>query len=60
MEVRRQKVELYYDSYEAKKAMCEHISRGWFVQSCTMSCFMAGREPCSRVIVVYEKEERDD
>lgn len=60
MAVRRQKVELYYDSYEAQKAMCEHISYGWFVHSCSMSCYVAGRETRSRVIVVYEKEERDD
>ena len=56
---RRQKVELYYDSFEATKAMREHISYGWFVHSCTMGCYKAGTESRSRVIVVYEKEEQD-
>lgn len=59
MAVRRQEVEIYYDSFKATKAMREHISSGWIVHSCTMSCYMAGSELCSRVIVVYEKEEQD-
>lgn len=51
-----QKVELYYDSLEAKFDMDKHIAAGWRVHTCTLSVYMAGYTSSSRVLVVYEKD----
>lgn len=50
-----QKVELYHDALEAKWAMDKHIAAGWRIHTCTLSAYMAGHTPSSKVLVVYEK-----
>ena len=50
-----QKVELYHDVLEAKWAMDKHIAAGWRIHTCTLSAYMEGHTPSSKVLVVYEK-----
>ena len=50
-----QKVELYYDSLEAKIEMEQNIENGWRVQTCTMNAYEAGFSHGVEVLVVYEK-----
>ena len=50
-----QKVELYHDACEAKLAMDKCIAAGWRIHTCTLSAYMAGYTPSSKVLVVYEK-----
>ena len=53
-----QKVELYHDSLEAKRAMERNIENGWRVQACTMNAFEVGFSHGVEVLVVYEKDCR--
>ena len=50
-----QKVELYYDAFEAKLDMDKRIAAGWRIHTCTLSSYMAGHTLMSKVLVVYEK-----
>ena len=50
-----QKVELYYDSLDAKREMEQNIENGWRVQACTMNAFEVGFSHGVEVLVVYEK-----
>lgn len=52
MKAKEQKVEYYYELYEAQKDMDKHIKEGWFVHTCTMS----GNIGYQTVLVVYEKD----
>ena len=46
-----QKVEMYYDMFEAKRDMTKQINAGWRVHTCTMASYSSKE----RVLVVYEK-----
>lgn len=46
-----QKVEIYFDSIEAKRDMEKRIKSGWRIHTCTMSKYMNAE----RILVVYEK-----
>lgn len=49
-----QKVELYYDSLDAKQVMERNIKNSWRVQACTMNAFETGFSHGVEVLVVYE------
>lgn len=51
-----QKVEMYFEMFEAYKDMNKHIKNGWRVHTCTMGTYVAGYSPKEKVLVVYEKE----
>ena len=50
-----QRVEMYFDMFDAKQDMEEYIRDGWRVHTCTMGCYKSGYESHEKVLVVYEK-----
>jgi hypothetical protein len=58
-----QKVEIYYNIYEAKDDMEKHIKSGWKIHTCTTSCYTSGydgwgrRNVDDRILVVYENND---
>lgn len=50
-----QKVELYYNTVDAKWDMEKYIKNGWRVHTCTMGCYEAGYGHGENILVVYER-----
>ena len=51
-----QKVETYYQIWDAEKQIKKHIQDGWRVHTCAMGTFVAGCKIRDHILVIYEKE----